>query len=324
MSASQFTIYSSSDASAPQLTGNAGTLLALLDAVLVNGYGTQPAAGWSKPFVNSSSIGCYRNSISGSGLSMSINDNGPGAGSFKEARISGFEVLTSVSTGTGQFPSLALAQGVAGGGFNVIRKSATLSDTIARPWIVVADAYTMYMFVLTGDTAANYVTWAFGDIFSLKGNTDAYRCFISGRTGENSVAANQDSLGVLGALTSSSGNFMARTLGGGAFSIAISKHGDTVKGGTSLAGVLATPCPADGGVYLAPVWVAESVTSFLRGRLRGFYQILHPISYFTDGQSFSGTGDFASKAFRVIKQGTDGAGNTIMYVVETSATVETN
>ncbi|WP_297486902.1 MULTISPECIES: hypothetical protein [Pseudomonadota] len=35
------TIYSSKDASAPALTGIAGSLVAVLDACLVNGYGTK-------------------------------------------------------------------------------------------------------------------------------------------------------------------------------------------------------------------------------------------------------------------------------------------
>lgn len=39
-------IYSASDANAPQLTKNAGTLKTILKACLVTGYGNKPAAGW--------------------------------------------------------------------------------------------------------------------------------------------------------------------------------------------------------------------------------------------------------------------------------------
>ena len=40
-----WTVYRSDDAGAPNLTGAAGSLIAILDAVLVNGYGAKPAAG---------------------------------------------------------------------------------------------------------------------------------------------------------------------------------------------------------------------------------------------------------------------------------------
>lgn len=46
------TVYKSTDASAPQMNVSAGTLLAVLDACLVNGYGSKAAAGWSKTVVD--------------------------------------------------------------------------------------------------------------------------------------------------------------------------------------------------------------------------------------------------------------------------------
>lgn len=46
------TIYKSTDASAPQMTAAAGSLLTVLDACLVDGYGTKGAAGWSSSVVD--------------------------------------------------------------------------------------------------------------------------------------------------------------------------------------------------------------------------------------------------------------------------------
>ncbi len=40
-------LYQSTDASAPILTGSAGSLVTLLDACLVNGYGTKAGRGLS-------------------------------------------------------------------------------------------------------------------------------------------------------------------------------------------------------------------------------------------------------------------------------------
>jgi hypothetical protein len=42
---SQFTIYTSNDLGAPQLNGLTGSLLTVLDAVLINGYGTKTSGG---------------------------------------------------------------------------------------------------------------------------------------------------------------------------------------------------------------------------------------------------------------------------------------
>jgi hypothetical protein len=324
MAASQFTIYRSTDPSAPVLNGTAGSLLTVLDACLVNGYGSKSGAGWTKPFVNSGNIGCYQNSSLGTNFCLSINDNGPGAASFAEARMTGYESLTSVSTGGGQFPNGVAGQGVTPFGFVVYRKSNGATST-ARNWIVMADAYTFYIFCLTTDVANAYTAFAFGDFFSLKGVSDVYRCGIHGRISENTAAGNQDSLATLGALTATNiGNYVARTYGGGGFPVQVSKHGDGVKAGAQLFGSTQYPNGPDNSIYVSPVWLAETALSCIRGRMRGFYQICHAFASFADGQTFSGTGDFASKTFMCIKQGTDSNGNSIIYLMEISATVETN
>ena len=102
MSVSQFTKYTSSDASGPGvLTGAAGTLLALLDACLVNGYSGKTAAGWTKPFSNSSNSGCYQQGA-GAGFGVVINDNGGNATStYKEAWATGWQTITAVTAPVG-------------------------------------------------------------------------------------------------------------------------------------------------------------------------------------------------------------------------------
>lgn len=46
------TIYKSTDVGAPVMNSSAGSLLAVLDACLVNGYGSKAAAGWSKTVID--------------------------------------------------------------------------------------------------------------------------------------------------------------------------------------------------------------------------------------------------------------------------------
>lgn len=47
-----FIVYRSSDVGAPQMTAAAGSLLTVLDACLVNGYGSKAAAGWGKTVID--------------------------------------------------------------------------------------------------------------------------------------------------------------------------------------------------------------------------------------------------------------------------------
>ena len=324
MSVSQFTIYSSADASGPgTITGTAGSLLTLLDATLVNGYSGKTAAGWTKPFANSGSIGCYKQGA-GAGKSLLVNDDGPnGTSTFKEAWATGWEVIASIAspvgTGTGQFPTTAQSLTT---GHVVVRKSVT-ADSTARAWIMFADASTFYLFISTGDTAGTYYAFGFGDFFSLDSTTDSFRCMIIGRSVENTSAVADEGMDLTSNLSAAVvGSFIDRSFSGTGTSVLAGKHGDSAKAGGSatLLGVVVAPNGPDSSLYLSPVWITESAAPAIRGQLRGFYHQLHAIAAWTDGQTFSGSGTFAGKTFQIVKQ----SANSGVYCIETSNTVETN
>ena len=333
------TIYKNSDGSAPVLSGTVGSLLGVLDGCLVTGYGIKPAAGWTKPFTGAAKT-VYRPPL-GNNFHLRVNDSatvqGPdeaaGAPNAREARIRGYESMTSVDIGTGPFPN-ATAQSTTG---LTWRKSATL-DATPRPWIVVADNRSVMIFVLSGDVASGYMAGGFGDFFSLKGVTDSYRTFIVGRTAEAGALATFGSESfqlVNGNALTTPGHFIPRqtvlmsgvpTPVGG--SIAIGKHGDSVKGvptGTPMAGTVPFPNPPDAGIYISPLWVHDIVGTQY-GRLRGFWEFLHPIAAVADADVFHGTGSLAGKDFLLIKGSgaIGGAALTGIYLVETSDTWETN
>jgi len=343
MPASQFQYYTSTDPSGPgPITGQAGSLLSVLDACLVNGYGSKAAAGWSKPFANSGNIGCYQNGATiphgmnpATGLSLLINDNGPnGTSTYKEAWAVGWEAIASigspVGTGTGQFPLPAQLLS----GNVVVRKSFT-ADTTPRYWELFGDAYTFYFFVQSGDQAGVYFGLFFGDIFSLKGASDAYRCFIHGSYVENSGANGSCQLD---AQPPPSGNacalqfpvgglYMPRTFGGSGTSINVTRIGDfglvaisSTSSPVAWNGLMQTPNGPDLSLYLTPAWVCEPLLVCKRGRMRGFYQLGHPAANFADGQTFNGANDYAGKTFQIVKGGIWGG----LWCIETSATVETN
>lgn len=337
MANSQFTVYSSSDpgngSDQPGLiTGQAGDLIRVLDKVLINGYTGKTAAGWTKPVATSSNASTYKNS--GSGMTLHVQDNGPNVTStFKEAWLTGWENCTAVSstvgTGNGQFPTPAqlLTSG------HVVCRKSTTADSTGRSWTIFADAYTFYMFILTGDTANNYLACGFGDFFSLKNASDNYRCFIMGRGAENTGAASLssdfDTIQTFGSSTSTEiGLWCPRSFGGGsANSIQLLRCGDATKtgvgsGGSGLAavGTLQTPNGPDNAYYIAPMSVVELSVLCQRGRFRGAYHVCHALASFADGQQFQGAGDYAGKTFQIVKQGL----NAGMWAVEISNTVETN
>lgn len=314
MSASQFTIYRSTDSSAPTLSGTAGDLVNLLDKVLADGYGSKSAAGWTKAFTGTNKR-VYR-APSGSRLYFRVDDTGAvGAGGAQEGLIVGYESMSDVDTGTGPFPTAAqMTNGAA------IRKSSTANAT-THAWIAFADARTIYLFVQTGDSAGVYKGSGFGEIYSLVSN-DAYNGIVIGQA-EN-TATNQ--FEALVAMTANcTAHYMCRGYSGLGGSVPIGKHGDGTKGSqTVFAGTVQGPDSDDGSYYAAQVWVHDKTTGSvksLRGWLRGVRQPCHAVSVFTDGDSWAGIVELTGKTFLAVKSVSTASS---VVVVETSNTVDTN
>lgn len=273
--------------------------------------------GWTEAFTGVSKR-AYRMGA-GNGLFLRVQDDGPGAGSFREARIRGFESMSDVDTGTGDFPTVAQA---ATGIF--ARKSATLDGT-SRPYVLVCDDRTFYFMAQTGDVASAYFSFAFGDLFSVVGPSDAFRTMIMARSTENSAAANVEGVPFLATAFGAIGaHYVARDHTGTGGSHASTKHGDSGKAAASnaLAGVVEYLNAPDGGLYLSPIWWNSGTNNRLRGRLRGFWHFLHAATNTADTDTFSGVGVLAGKTFLVVKNmpcSADGVG-----IFETSNSWETN
>src|SRR5574337_1134523 len=104
------TVYRSSDASAPTLSGTAGDLVNVFDKCLVAGYGAKSPAGWSKPYTGSS-IAVFRQG-GGNLHYLRVQDDGtvPTSGAA-EAVARGWEVKADANdtvdaNNTGPFPSV--------------------------------------------------------------------------------------------------------------------------------------------------------------------------------------------------------------------------
>lgn len=319
----QFTIYKSTDASAPVLTGENGKLVDLLTACLVNGYGSKAAAGWTREFTDTGKA-VYRPGA-GSRLYYRVNDAAAGSGGAKEALVRGFEGMTDVDTGTGPFPQTAQSALTQNG--YIIRKSATASNA-ARSWKVFADSRTAYVLVSTGDVSGFSMGVMVGDIYSYVPG-DAYHGAVIARYLENSgLYVGAEAFGTVSVVfnVNLSGHSIARPgtqLGG---SPLFSKHADAWKSNNKVGfrGEVPFPNPADGGIYLAPL-VVSSYNAGIRGVLRGIYTPMHDLVYFAEGNTFSGGGGQEGKTFEVLSTTLGDATNSGGIAIgETSDTVLTN
>lgn len=202
------------NANAPNLTGQVGSLTAVLDAVLVSGFTGFTALGWSIAFTTTNKRAYLQNTTGAnnpSGMYLYVDDTGPGAGAAREARACGFETMSAITpTGTGQFPTTA--QMTAPSGAVVIRKSTT-ADATTRFWTIVGTGQTIYCFFETGDQTNPFAvtTFSFGDFKSYKAS-DIYAVMIIGRLQENNGAASLDPMHAMllcNAATPSLGNVLS-------------------------------------------------------------------------------------------------------------------
>src|SRR6478609_9197278 len=99
-------VYRWDDSSAPTLSASNGALITVLDAVLVNGYGSKTAAGWTKAF-SGTNLAAYLQGSGSNGrylrVDNSTSDNFP--------RLRGFKAMSAISTGTDGFPLDAQVSG---------------------------------------------------------------------------------------------------------------------------------------------------------------------------------------------------------------------
>lgn len=317
------TVYKSTDASAPVLTGVAGSLITVLNAILVDGYGAKAAAGWTKPYTGTNAAS-YR-TASGVQHYLQVDDNSPNASAVgREGRARGFVSMSAQSTGTEPFPTTTQVGDTVG---PMIRKSKT-ADATARPWICVADGRSMYFFTKPGDFGNGWSGFATGEFFSIK-TADSYRSILAARivsAGAGTALDSNDNLDSLSPLNSVvAGHYVPRTWQGDVAGASnIGKHGNAAHSDSVLAGRAMYPNPYDDSLMLSQVWVHHDGGSnaVIAGRMRGFWHFCHPVGVaVNDGDTFSGSGALSGKSFLVIKPGAEGDS---VYVMETSDTWETN
>lgn len=163
-------IYKSTNADAPVMTGADKTsIVRVLRACLVDGYGDKPGAGWVMPFVNADGTkAAFKNA--GTGFYLRIDDSVSG-NNFKCAS---FESMSDVDTGVNVIANEYTDRG------------RTALNNNAIPWVVAASDKFVFLVIYTGyslypenPNSIQTVNLFFGD-FTPNRNGDAFCCMSSG------------------------------------------------------------------------------------------------------------------------------------------------
>jgi len=257
---------------------------------------------------------------------MRIQDDGPGAGTFKEARIVSYETMSDVDTGTNPMPTVAQA---ANGLF--IRKSAA-ADSTARVWRAIADDRMIIMVIFTGDTANVFTGWMWGDFYSHL-SADGYRTMLIARSTENSSsmgsAPDMFSLQQNNSFTTAlAGHYIQRSRSGvaGAINVQRTNNVGQLSSNATIGtlGSIADPNGEDGGRYLQDFWLHDRSTAptcSIRGRIRGIYDTPLSISGRSDLDTMGGVADYSGRSFELWK-GLGAVGNGMW--VETTDSLDTS
>jgi hypothetical protein len=327
-------IYTSSDASAPTLQGIVGgayssgwadgSLLNLLDKILVSGYGSKTAAGWARSFTGTSK-GVFRQG-SGCQFYMRVLDDGTMTAGAREAQFYGGETASDVDTLVNQFPTAAQQAT-----YLKMRKSDT-ADTVQRPWICFADDKTFYLFTMPIIASAYYAAMAFGNFHSYVVG-DAFNCMAIGRVTSAAIdASGNENLDIIvsGAFLTSavSGHYLARPYTQAGSSSNFPKWLGTGSTGSNSAfrngagtSSIPYPNPADNTLLLSRLYVMDNVglpTTCVRGYLRGMYGFGQTSTSIALGFAFNGQGSLAGKTMKVL--GLPSGGASGRYIMETSDT----
>ncbi len=291
--------FKSTDTSAPQLTGQTGSILAILQACLIGtsgvAYGSGGSAksavgGWTNPFTNTSTKGVFQNSLSAGGVGSyhRILDDGSGAAGFKEAFLTSYQSMSTIDVGTNVTPPTAtLANGWA------VVKSNT-ADSTSRPWFLVADEVTCYFWIAPNEPSGTTVRslYCFGD-FSSDVPGDTYRYVNVGKPAYNSSIAttgfNSFVIGSNPAVSTANGCAIGadyNLTGNAIIAAGYSFNGGSNPGYT--AGV-ASPAPGTGLNLVTPGWLYTNTAGpCFRGRFRGLYVPMNNItSVITSGTAMT-------------------------------------
>lgn len=277
--------YRSDDTSAPTISGTAGALEAALYAILVTGYGSKAAAGWTRDFTGTNKA-VFRQ---GAGLQYSLRIDDADA---RLARVRGYKTIADVdgSTSTNPFPT----DGQISGGL-YFRKSIT-ADSTARPWVAWATATNFYIVIFNNLSSLSFADAAggsgadahfgFGELENEQVSGDINRAFICAAS--DTSATNTAAIVTRQCLTSYGSAAQPTLYLNGSYNQASSASTNCYKRAAIYNGVFTQtnsgtstapfyPEILRGGLVLSRFVVIEP-SGIYRGDLPGIYALLHVAS----------------------------------------------
>ena len=265
------TVYRSDDASAPILSGTAGHLINVLTGCLVTGYGSQPAAGWTKPYTGTN-LAVFL-PPAGNQFYLRVDDSNATYPVFR-----GYRAMTAVSAGTGLFPTTVQLSG----GIRSVKAPA--SSSTVRPWIVIASPRSFYLWIFWNGTDIGAVNTSvdmffFGDIVSyLPG--DAHGAAIIGKIAADANASSSLFGNNLTTGAQAAGHYLAGDFAqsGNAAQFALLQ---SVIAASAFCGAAGSfyPDPITGGMLLERLRIVEGgmAQKLVRGHLPGCFNPIHPL-----------------------------------------------
>ena len=285
-----WTIYRSTDNSAPGLTGQPGKLVDVLRACLVTGYGTglnlKVAAGWQEVFTDTNRA-VFRPGAGASSRQYYRVGHNSEDGDASICRLQGFESMSTPDVGAGAFPSLQ----------PVYPRASAANNSTARAWTVAADDRTCILFIANGAGGfpTRWQTTYFGEIYSYVPGDAHSGCVIGGWDGGGDtcpITLKKGNTAWDNALPSA---FIARNYDGapGAVNLRFSWYQPMMKPqssqyGVGCAGRVAVENPADGKCWLGQILLCtDTIQKCVRGYLRGLTHPLVAIDAYADGDTIT-------------------------------------
>ena len=237
--------------------------------------------GWTRTHSAAATTGMYsRSDVTATAMSMRVDDTAAGAASTTSARAVMVESFTDINTFSGPAPLTAYSgQGV------YFPKG--VNDATAKPWLLVGDSRTFYLFTdssgfpAASNSGALNGMVAFGDIDSHRA-ADAYGCLLAGASSASQFGSTDFGYTIsLNSPPPIDAVVVSRAWTGIGSSSRLGTLGIRSAGRLGGSGP-AYPSPVDNGLNLSrPLLLVESNTSFnypIRGSLRGVADPLAQIS----------------------------------------------
>jgi hypothetical protein len=262
-------VYRSTDSGAPSIGRSLGSIITLLDAVLVNGYGSKSPLGWSKQY-SGTNAAMYLQGTGSSGCTLYVSHNT--YADYADVVCGLYQPTSITDTAKNKF-------------------NASYAINIYAPeakWVVVGNEKAFYLFTSWGNWGSFWSGFFFGDIVSYSGSSDVGRCMITGYYGGADYLASGGTAGH----TSQTPYAMAGPPGGISPTFNVSPQTYAMMN----AATNTFPQPVSKDILALPRVI--SCNNDIRGEMPGCYMPSVPlVNYAYPTGSISGSGPSTGKTF---------------------------